>query len=401
MEVKQIYELTNDVVKETLGSKNEQGEIVTPVTLTENLSNLVDVGDAVFNASAHENYLHTLVDHIGRMMFVVRKYTGSAPSILMDEWEFGSVLEKVRGEMPEATENESWELEDGASYDENIFTAPKVSAKFYNKRVTFEVPISVTDDQMKSAFDNATQMSKFLDMIYNKVDQALQVRTNQLIKRTINNAIATVVHHEIPDEDYGEKSTNCAVNLLKLYNDEHAGETGFVTLTAEKCLKDKAFLRFVALMLKLYSDRMVEMSKQFNINGTEKFSGKEYQRLVMLADLRAGTDIYLQSDTFHNEFTKLPSADTVPFWQGSGATFDFETISTINVKTAYGDDVKISGVLACLFDRDACVVCNYKRKVTSKYNARAEFTNLWYKQFAGYINDFDENFVVFFVADAE
>lgn len=396
MEVKQIYTLTNDIVMETLATKNEQGEIVTPVTLKEDLSNLVDVGEAVFNASAKENYLHTLVDHIGRMMFVTRKYTGSAPSILMDSWEFGSVLEKVRGDMPEATENESWELEDGASYDENIFTAPKASAKFYNLRTTFEVPISVTDEQMKSAFSNASQMSSFLDMIYNKVDQALQVRTNQLIKRTLNNAIASVVHHEIPDADYGEKSTVCAVNLLKLYNDKFNK-----SLTASACITDKEFLRFVAYELKLYSDRMVEMSRLFNINGTEKFTGKEYQRLVMLADLRAGTDVYLQSDTFHNEFTKLPSADTVPFWQGTGAEYDFETISTINVKTATGDDVNITGVIACLFDRDACVVCNYKRKVTSKYNARAEFTNLWYKQFAGYINDFDENFVVFFVADED
>lgn len=394
MEVKQIYELTNSTTKQILGDES-------PVTVAEDLSNLVDVGEAVFNASQHENYLHTLVDHIGRMMFVVRKYTGSAPTILMDSWEFGSVLEKVRGEMPEATENESWELEDGASYDENIFTAPKASAKFYDNRVTFEVALSVTDEQMKSAFSNAQQMSSFLDMIYNKVDQALQVRTNALIKRTINNMIASVMHHEIPDGDYGDKSTVCAVNLLKLFNDKYRSGDSDTPLTAEDCLSDKDFIRFTALTLKLYSDRMVEMSKLFNINGTEKFSGKEYQRLVMLADLRAGADIYLQSDTFHNEFTKLPNADTVPFWQGSGADYSFESISTINVKTAFGDSVSVSGILACLFDRDACVVCNYKRKVTSKYNARAEFTNLWYKQFAGYINDFDENFVVFYVADAE
>ena len=144
MQVSQIAPLMNSVTAEVLGQE--------AITVAEDLSNVVDLGNAIFNADAVENYARKLVDHIGRMVFVDRPYTGRAPRVLMDGWEFGSVLEKVRTELPEAEENESWELEDRNSYDPNVFYQPKVSAKFFNKRVTFEVPMSFTERQVKSAF---------------------------------------------------------------------------------------------------------------------------------------------------------------------------------------------------------------------------------------------------------
>lgn len=377
MLVKQVYELVNLTTKETLGKET---------IVNEDLSNLVDIGDAVFNASAFENYTKSLVDHIGKMVFVVRKYTGSAPSVLMDSWEYGSVLEKVRAELPEAQENESWELEDGASYDEDIFKAPVVSAKFFNKRVTFEVQISITEEQMKSAFSNASQMNSFVSMIYNEIDKTLQVKTDDLVMRTINHHIACTIND-------GDSVRAC--NLLALYNEEHSD----APLTADTCIHNKDFIRFTAYTLKLYASRMAKMSRLYNIGGTAKFTPKDYLHLVMLSDFKVGADVYLQSETFHNELTSLPTAEDVPFWQGSGTGYAFDDISKINVKTAQGDTVEQSGIICCMFDREALGVSCMKRVVTSKYNNRAQFTNLWYKHFAGYFNDLDENFVVFYVED--
>lgn len=319
MEVKQIYELVNNATKEIVGEES---------LLKEDLTNLVDVGTAVFNANAVDNYVKSLVDHIGKVVFVIRKYSGSAPSVLMDAWEYGSVMEKIRAEMPEATENESWELEDGASYDMDIFTAPHVTAKFFNKRVTYEVPISITDEQVKSAFSSPEQMNSFLTMIYNEVDKTLVVKTDALIMRTINNAIGTTLKNEYADDDYGSKSTVRAVNLLKLYNEEHAD----APLTVATAMHNKEFIRFACYTLKLYASRLSKMSQLFNIGGTNKFTPRDYLHLVMLDVFKAGADIYLQSDTFHNELTKLPQAEDVPFWQGSGTTYAFEDVSKLTSK---------------------------------------------------------------------
>ena len=166
MEVKQIYALMNTVTEEVLGKT---------ALVAEDLGNIVDVGTEIFNASALDKYVKSLVNHIGKVVFVNRPYTGGAPSVLMDGWEYGSVLEKISSEMPEASENESWELEDGQSYDPNVFYKPIVSAKFFNKQVTFEIDRSFTEKQVKQSFSSAEQLNGFLSMLYDAVDKSMTV----------------------------------------------------------------------------------------------------------------------------------------------------------------------------------------------------------------------------------
>ena len=253
MEVTQIYTLTNTSAQEVLGES---------VVVKEDLSNVVDVGNAVFNANAYDKYVKSLINHIGKMIFVARAYNGGVPKVMMDGWEFGSILEKVTMELPDATENESWELTDGASYDPNIFYKPTVSAKFYNKMVTFEVPISITEKQVKQSFSNAQQLNSFLSMIYNAVDKAMTVRTENLIMKTINNMIGETVYAEYGATSQSAKSTVKAINLLYLYNDRFNQ-----SLTASECLTDKDFLRFASLTMRLYIKRLSRLSTLFNVGG--------------------------------------------------------------------------------------------------------------------------------------
>ena len=384
MEIKQIYEIVNTAQKEVLGE--------TAIALNEDLSNIVDVGNEVFNANSFDAFTKKLVDHIGRVVFVVRRYSGRAPSVMMDAWEYGSVLEKIRAEMPEAVENESWELEDGESYDPNVFHAPQVSAKFFNKRTTFEVDISITEEQLKSAFSGFQQLNSFLSMLYNEVDKTLQVKTDLLVMRTIDNFIAETIHDDYGADALNSKSGVKAINLLYLYNQRY-GES----LTKDKAIEDKNFIRYASYLVKLYLSRMANMSKLFNIGKCARFTPKEDLHLVMLSDFKASADVFLQSETFHNELSALPNAEEVAYWQGTGEDFAFENVSKISVKTTEGHEITLDGVLAVAFDRDALGVTNWKRKVTSNYNPKAEFTNLFYKQMAGYFNDFNENGIVFFI----
>lgn len=387
MEVKQIAELVNGITDEILG-----GETI----LNEDLSNVVDVGTAIFNATDVDNYVKSLVNHIGRVIFVNRPYAGTAPSVLMDGWEFGSVMEKIAAELPEATENESWELEDGASYDENIFYKPKVNAKFYNKRVTFEVPMSFTEKQVKESFSTAAQLNGFISMLYNAVDKSMTVKVDELIMRTINNMIGETLYADFPSGDYGDSSGVKAVNLLKLYNDRYTS----ANLAADDALTDPDFIRFASYILGVYQSRMAKLSRMFNIGGTDKFTPADALHIVMLSDFKKSADVFLQSGVFNAEFTALPNAELVPMWQNAGDDYAFEDISAIKITTASGHSIDADGIIAVMFDRDALGVTNLDRRVTTKYNAKAEFFTNWYKFDAGYFNDTNENFVVFFVADA-
>lgn len=384
MQVKQIYTLMNSVTSEILGES---------AVLAEDLSNIVDIGTAIFNASAVDNYVRSLVNHIGRVIFVNRPYSGNVPSVLMDGWEYGSVLEKISAELPDATENESWELTDGASYDPNIFYKPTVEAKFFNKRVTFEVPCSFTERQVKESFSNAAQLNGFLSMLYNAVDKSMTVKIDSLVMRTINNMIGETIKSDFGAAGLATKSGVKAVNLLYLYNQRYG-----TSLTAAKAVTDPDFIRFAAFEMGVYMTRLSKISSLFNIGGKDRFTPPDLLHVVMLADFKKAANVYLQSDVFHDNFTELPNAEEVPFWQGSGTGYAFQDVSTVNITTASGTAVNASGVLGVMFDRDALGVTNLDRRVTTNYNPKAEFYTNWYKFDAGYFNDTNENFVVFFVA---
>ena len=386
MEVKQIYELMNSVTNEVLGKSD---------LVNEDLSNVVDVGTEIINASAVDNYVRSLVDHIGKVVFVNRPYTGSVPSVLMDGWEYGSICEKIAADMPEATENESWQLQDGTSYDPNIFYQPKVSAKFFNKRVTFEIPMSFTERQVKESFSSAAQLNGFISMLYNEIDKSMTVKIDSLVMRTIANMIGTTVYADYQATDQTAKSGVKAVNLLKLYKTRNASAA---EMTAEQAITSPDFIRFASYMMGMYEKRLAKISTLFNIGGKARFTPADMLHVVLLADFASAAGAYLQSDTFHNEFVALPKAEIVPYWQASGNGYDFSDTSQINIKMPDNNTIDVKGILGVMFDRDALGVCNKDRRVTTNYNAKGEFWNQWSKFDCEYFNDTNENFVVFFVA---
>lgn len=383
MTVEQIYNIVNSTTKQVLGTS----------TVVENdLSNVVDIGNEVFNANQVENFTKTLIDQIGRLVFVDRVYKGTAPSVLMDDWEFASVIEKIDCDIPEAEANQSWALVDGTEYKQDTFKQPKVHAKFFNGKVTFEIPLSIAEVQVKSAFTGPTQLNGFMTMLYNSIEKSMTIKMDSLIMSTIANMMAETIYDEYPEASYNTKSTVKAVNLLYLYNTEKGTQ-----LTPEKAVKDPDFIRFASYKIGLYSERMKKISSLFNVGGRERFTPAEKMHVIMLSDFYNAASVYLQSDVWHNELTKLPDAETVPYWQGSGTDYAFDSVSKINVKHD-AHTVALSGILGVIFDHDALGVTQKNKRVTTHYNAKAEFVNSWYKMDAHYFNDMNENCVVFFVA---
>jgi hypothetical protein len=396
MEVKQIHKLINSVSSEVLGKTD---------IVAEDLTGIVDLGTEVFNQNAVDNYVKSLVNHIGKVIFINRPYAGKVPSVLMDAWEFGSVLEKISADVPEAEENDTWNLKDGQSYDQDVFHKPTVTAKFFNSKVTFEVPVSITERQVKESFSNAAQLNGFISMIYAAVEKSMTIKADALIMRTINNMIAETVladaqafgataAGDMTGADLSSASTSRCVNLLKLYNDKTGAET---PLTAAKAITDPDFIRFASYVMGTYADRLQSISTVFNVGKKERFTPKDMLHVVLLSDFAKAAQTYLYSDTFNRGDVLLPQAETVPFWQGSGKNYEFASTGNINIKESGGKAVEISGVLGVMFDRDALGVCNLDRRVTTNYNAKAEFFNNYYKFDAGYFNDTNENFVVFFI----
>lgn len=387
MKVTQLHTLINAVTKEVLGET---------AIVQEDLTNVVDIGKTIIDTDNIDNYVKKLVNHIGKVIFVNRLYAGGVPSVVMDAWEYGSILEKVSADLPEASENATWDLVDKQNYSPDVFYKPSVSAKFFNSKVTFEIPMSFTEKQVKESFSSAEQLNGFISMLTTSIENSMTVKLEALIMRTINNAIGETLAAELDPTTTGTLdatlSTVKAVNLLKLYNDQAT-----TALTEETALTDPEFIRFATYQISMYSDRMSKVSTLFNLEGATRFTPKELQHTVLLSDFAKASETFLASQTFNADKVALPTHETVPYWQGSGAAYGLSDVSKIDVKTTSGKVVAIDGIIGVMFDRDAIGVSNLDRRVTTNYNPRAEFYTNFYKFDAGYYSDLSENFVVFFI----
>ena len=404
MKVTQLYTLINNVTKEILGDT---------AVVNEDLSNVVDIGKSIFDQTSVDNYVKKLVNHIGKVVFQNRAYAGGVPSVLMDAWEFGSVLQKVSMALPEATENESWKLVDGQQYKQDVFTAPKVEAKFYNSKVTFEIPMSFTELQVKESFSSREQLNGFVSMITTGVENSMTIKLDALIMRAINNMTGETLVAGIGSGAVGakildfSKTSGRAINLLKLYNDQAATAD---KATVANALTNYKFIKFATYTMGIVADRMSKISKLFNVGLKERFTPADMRRCVLLSDFSKAAVTYLQADIQSPEMVALPAHDPVPYWQGSGTDYQLSSTGIIDIKTASGENVKVpaegvgagkknAAILGVMFDRDAVGVANLDRRTTTAYNAKAEFYNNWYKMDAGYYNDLNENFIVFFIGE--
>lgn len=379
MEMTQIAEIVNETTAQVTGTE--------PIADVD-LNKIVDAGAEVLDTDKVDHYVKNLIDRIGKVVFVNRPYSGATPSVMMDSWEYGAILEKIQYEgLPAAEDNDTWELEDGRSYDPNIFYKPNVSAKFFSERRTFEIPMSFAQRQVKSAFTSAGQVQALFSMIETAISNGMTVKMDSLIEATINNFMATT---------YGNGTGNARV--VKLLT-EYAAFTGQTAPDAAHALSTPEFTRFMAFAMKRKASQMTKLSTVFNQGGKYRHTPGDRLHIILHADASAAADAYLQSDTYHNEFVALPNAETVPFWQGSGSSFAFADTSKIIV-TPRGEDspVTIENIVGFMWDREALGVSNIDRRVTTNWNPKGEFTNNWYKFDAGYFNDFNENGVVFVLA---
>ena len=388
MKVEQIYSIVNQIADEALGESN---------VLNEDLSNIKMTGESIVNAIGYDNFVGKIVDKVGKVIFVMRQYKGRGANIIRDSWDFGSILEKLDANMPEAKINEAWSLQDGASYDPNVFISPEVTVKYWNNKESFRIENCFTRKQVMESFHTAEKMNAFISMLLLKVENKFALVLEQLTERVINTLVAETVWDEFGASSGFSSSTGVkAVNLLKRYNDDV--NTG-TDLTVAEALTNKDFIRYASFIIESYISRIKCYSTLFNVEGRERHTEREFLNIQLHNDFYNYARNYLYADTFHDEFVKLPSenVEIVPFWQGSGTSFDFADTSTIDVKTPDNHTVKITGVVAVMFDRDAVAVCNYNRESDAVYNKVGKFFKEFHDMDCQMIVDTAENGVVFFM----
>ena len=375
MLITQTKEILTTIANEMLGEEN--------TIVTEDLANLQDIGNELITQQNVDTYVKKLVDKIGKVVFKNRLLNSTAPSLLVDSWEYGAILQKVRMKLIPAEENSAVKLVDGQSYDQNVFHQPTVSATFYSKEITFEVPISYTREQLNSSFNSVSELNGFYNLLETTVQNSLTVKTDALIMRTINYRIG---------KTYTKGRASQKINLLSGYNKVSGRE-----LTVANCFHDEEFLKYAIAEIKNYQDRLKLPTSVFNDKKEEAFTPAQNQKLVLLSDFKNTVDTHLIPVVQNSENLTL-SCETVPYWQGSGKTFAFEDISKIDVTLdSASETAQVSGIVGILFDDEALKVGNLNQYVTTNYNAKGDFYTNYYKEQSGFFVDLAENFIIFYV----
>lgn len=373
---KDVHTLCNEALSNVLGEND-------PI-LSEDLSNVVDVGTALANANAYENFLEGLAVATSKYIFKFRQYSTKAPNVLRDSREYGQLIQKIRSALPELSQNQSYHLVNGASYDDNQFINNEVEVTIFKDRIDFEVRKSIPRDQLKNAFTSADELGTFTSMLFGLVENRLRLAMDQLIFFTMKRYLGKLV------------TTDSNVRVVKLLTEYKAlVPTADGTLTADKALYDEGFLTYAGARIMDYKDLMGNYNVQFNEDGFETFTPSEDLHVVLYNKFVQNMGTFAKAKVFNDEFLDLPRHETVTYWQGLGDGSDSARTS-IDIDID-GVNVNKSYIIGFAFDHDGLGVNHDEPSREAHYVKSGQFYNYWYKEVLGIFNDFSENAVCFVI----
>lgn len=370
MAVKQIYDIVNSVNKQTMG--------LTDLTVVDE-QGLISLGQTVLTTNGlADTWLNSLAQRIGKTIISFREYKSKYSDMVLDSMQWGNIVQKIKVSMPEATEDESYNLVEGQSVDMYKVANPKVAQSFFTSETPYQFYVTVKRKQLQEAFTSENSMNGFIAAIYGEVQNAIELSLESLARNCINNFIGERVN------------ATKQINLLAMYNTETNK-----TLTVKTCLHDKEFLAYCVSRINLYSKYMENMSSEYNDGTQTRHTPKSLQHLRVLEDFESRLETVVQYQAFRDNYVKLNNYHTTSFWQS------VKKPSEINVEiSSDGTAVNYSGILAVLYDRDALGL--YKKdswNSTTPFNSAGGYYNTYYHHKELYFNDLSENFVVFVIAD--
>ena len=385
MDTNQIYAIVNEVNAEAFGS--------TDIDVVD-AQGLVALGDAVLSSTGNtEAFLNTLVQRIGKTIISFRQYRNKLADMVVDDFEYGAILQKIRVHLTEAETDPAYGLTDGYSVDPWTVNKPDVEQKLFVSRTPYMFSVTIARKQLKEAFLSDAAMGAFIGAVFGQVRNSIEVSLENLGRVCIANMVGEFTPFTPGQDDTTPATTlNHEVALCTLYNTARGyADTDAGYVTDENALFDDAFLRFAVATMKSYSDNMTDMSTLYNDGSIETFTPREDQRLKVLSSFERALETVVQYSAFNEELVRLNAFSTVNFWQSA------QDPSYIMVeRSSDGVQVIKTHVVGILYDRDALGM--YKKDedvLTTPVNAKGLYYNTFYHQLELWFNDTSENFVYF------
>ena len=369
MTTEQIYALVNEVNAEAFGS-NALSAVDT--------SSLISLGNTVLSSSTNtEAFLNTLAQRIGRTILRFREYRNKLGDMVLNDFEYGAILQKIKVIMPQAEEDQMYDLIDGQAIDHYVVAKPDVNQKLFVTRTPYQFHITVQRETLKEAFLSESAMGSFIGVIFGEVRNAIECSLENLSRVTLATAIAETA------------GTGRMIDLVSNYNSLYNPSPA---LDAVTCQNDPDFMRYAMSVINTTIDAMQDMSTLYNNGSFETFTPKEDMRVKILAPFMRRLETVVEYAAFNDQFVKPDAQITrINYWQ-SAQTPD----SVIIKRPSDGDTVSRGNVIAMIHDRDAMGVYKIEEDVlTTPVNAAGAYYNTyWHEKQLRFI-DPTENFVVF------
>lgn len=385
----QIYTIVNDVAQQAMGSK--------AIAVVDN-AGLIALGNTVLGSDATKNnFINALTDRIGRTIVSFRAYYSHFPDFERDSIEWGNILQKLKIAMPEAEEDQSFNLVDGTSVDQYKINKAKVNQMLFTSETPWQTHITVHLDALEKAFVDSNAMGAFISGMFGEVQNRIELAMETLSMDCVNNYIAEIYRRPT--------KTNRIVKLVTLYKDATGVDHTTEPLNA---LDDEEFLKFTVRTINKISLLFERMTNgMFNSSGItttgyvedspaySRHTPKSEQRMMLHMDLVNALKTNINSKAFNMEqvAVDIPFM-TVPFWQNPQTPTGI-SVSLASVK----QETTVSLIMGVLYDREA--MGTYKKKytsLTSPINAAGKYYNVFYHMITMYFNDLTENGVIFLLA---
>lgn len=375
--VEQIYVIVNAAAKQAFGEN--------AVTVT-NTSTFVSLGDDILSSQTSlDAFNNALSDVIGRTVISIRMYSPDGDDMVRHGIDWGIALRKIYVDTGEAMENEAWNIgKEGYVPEFAPIYLPTVKQHLFSKMSTYSYGVTIPDNLWETAFHSETEMAILIDGIFTAMDNNLNVALENMANLTR----ATFIANKINAGDMH------AINVLQEYNTTTANN-----LTVAQALRSADFLAWSNQLIGMFSDRLEKMSTMFNTAEYKRHTPKSMQVLRVLSNYDKASATFLEANTFHQELVKLPYYKPIPYWQGSGVEYDFNSCSTVSITLADGTEVTQSGIIAVLHDYQAIGITIDKPRTVSQRNNLAEYTDYVAKANRGWFCDMSENGVVFYMAE--
>lgn len=384
MKVNQIYTLINSVAKQMWGE--------TAITVTD-LTGVISMGKSVLSSTTDRDlFLNTLVDRIGKTVIRTLDLELEFPNLMVNDFEWGAIIQKINIQPPLSKVNKSVQIsENGFTPNQFDVDTIDVSQTFFTDSDTWEFDYTIPDKLLNSAFTSESALASFVSAITSAVSDSMTMALNNMAYLAIDNFIAEKI-----------KANNGVVNLLTMYNTQFPS----ATLTQDNCITSPEFCRYASMIMNNYIKYMAKPSKLYNTGGMVRATARNNMHVLISSDFASSMGSYLESDTYWNDYVKLPNYKEYVCLQGTGNVspnwIDNTTINIIPSSSESGATaIEQSGIIGVFFDRQAVATGYTDMYSGTDRNNRNRYTNFTYSCVKQYINDLSENGVVFLVADTE